>query len=91
MAFPRARARGLIEALRLQDKEAHRRGFPRARARGLIEAPETQSLTLDRLNFRERALVAPFEAAITCEAPCFSPAVLTTAAKDVQSYVACVQ
>jgi len=58
LVFPRARARGLIEAvLRLR---LARRGliFPRARARGLIEASRCRVMAMRRAYFRERALAA---------------------------------
>ena len=56
--FPRARARGLIEAPSLPVSGAFQLLFPRARARGLIEARVVAWLAPGRYYFRERALAA---------------------------------
>src|ERR1700733_7446151 len=58
--FPRARARGLIEALHDFVRAVAPPGFPRARARGLIEAANRDGLHRDATQFpraRARGLI----------------------------------
>ena len=56
--FPRAHARGLIEAPRFEIVATCSTKFPRAHARGLIEAVLRDAIRRDYLHFRERTLAA---------------------------------
>jgi len=58
LKFPRARARGLIEAFRRPGDFVDAGVFPRARARGLIEACEAVASLARCLYFREHVLAA---------------------------------
>src|ERR1022692_1618467 len=60
-AFPRARARGPIEAHERSNGVGGGGEFPRARARGPIEACSCVIPPRVHLHFHERALVAPLK------------------------------
>src|ERR1017187_3964649 len=62
--FPRARARGPIEARQFTVELTKALKFPRARARGPIEARYCLELHAGWSHFHERALVAPLKRAI---------------------------
>ena len=68
MLFPRARARGLIEACVGGSDCTIAAAFPRARARGLIEATALDRLSATSTHFREHVLAASLKPDVAADA-----------------------